>query len=372
MDECDEIRFDLFAPGSFPDVLQEVAILSGTRCRPAVEAATIRIVDHSPTTREWTHSVTDSGSWTRYLLDPVHLTALSHAQGHRLARPLGTLVAFEVSIVTGANDFFSVDDATLAAYGLEEWAVPLLPRTRHAPGLVFHQGDWDATRHSGARSWLLDFGADSPDPERSEGPARYLRMGEEQALPRRYKCRIRDPWFRVPGFVRGELLLSKRSHNWPRVIVNEIGAYTTDTIYRGRLVSADRTARDIAASFHNSLTLLTVELEGRSFGGGVLELVPSETARLTAIVPRGAERMLPELDAVARSSGADALIRASDAFLVSAGALAPDLLPLLCEARELLESRRFERSKHETAGSLLAGAATAARKDGDSRRTEPA
>ena len=174
--------------------------------------------------------------------------------------------------------------------------------------------------------------------------------------------------FACPGFVRGELLLSKRSHNWPRVIVNEIGAYTTDTIYRGRLVSADRTARDIAASFHNSLTLLTVELEGRSFGGGVLELVPSETARLTAIVPRGAERMLPELDAVARSSGADALIRASDAFLVSAGALAPDLLPLLCEARELLESRRFERNNSPHAP----GAATAARKDGDSRRTEPA
>ena len=105
MDECDEIRFDLFAPGSFPDVLQEVAILSGTRCRPAGEAATIRIVDHSPTTREWTHRVTDAGSWTRYLLDPVHLIALSHAQGHQLARPLGTLVAFEVSIVTGRQRF---------------------------------------------------------------------------------------------------------------------------------------------------------------------------------------------------------------------------------------------------------------------------
>ena len=72
----------------------------------------------------------------------------------------------------------------------------------------------------------------------------------------------------------GSLLLSKRSHRYPRMIVNQAGAYTTDTIYRGKAGAWRRvSARALSAGFHNSLTLLSAELEGRSFGGGVLELV---------------------------------------------------------------------------------------------------
>lgn len=344
INECGEIRFDLFAPGSFPDVLQEVAILSGIREPAKQGVAQLEIIEHGATARRWTYRVPDSGVWTRYLLDPPHLAALEEGQRLPAAEPLASIVAFEVSIVTGANEFFSVDDATLAQYNLEPWAIPLLPRTRHAPGLVFTRDDWNAARQAGARTWLLSFATARPDPLAHAGPADYLRCGEELALHERYKCRIREPWFRVPGIVCGELLLSKRSHLWPRVVVNEAEAYTTDTIYRGRLLTAKRAARDVAAAFHNSLTLLTAELEGRSFGGGVLELVPSEIGRLTTLIPRGIGRFLPRLDAVARAEPA-ALIAETDAQLIQAGALPADLVPLLQEARELLAERRFERNK---------------------------
>ena len=86
----------------------------------------------------------------------------------------------------------------------------------------------------------------------------------------------------------GSILASKRSHRYPRVILNGANAYTTDTIYRGRLLpGCSRNPADLVASFHNSLTLLTAEIEGRSFGGGVLELVPSEVGRLLVAVPDG-------------------------------------------------------------------------------------
>ena len=54
-------------------------------------------------------------------MGPPHLEALEEARNSPLAQPLAALVAFEVSIVTGANDFFSVDDETLADYALEPW-----------------------------------------------------------------------------------------------------------------------------------------------------------------------------------------------------------------------------------------------------------
>jgi hypothetical protein len=48
----------------------------------------------------------------------------------------------------------------------------------------------------------------------------------------------------------------------------------------------------------NSLTALSAELEGRHYGGGVLELVPSEIERL--LVPNP-EKIKPNLKALDRS-----------------------------------------------------------------------
>lgn len=347
LDECESVRFDLFAPESFPDVLQEVAILSGRRVGASTAAEkSLEIVDHdAAATRRWRHNVTDSGPWTRYLLDPSHLSALESAQRLPDARPFKEIVRFAVGIVTGATGYFSVDDGTLAAYELRPWAQPLLPRLRHAPGLVFSAADHAAAQAEGAKVWLLDFGKDRANPLAFASAASYIRLGEQLELPQRYKCRIREPWYRVPGITRGELLLSKRSHFGPRLVLNQAGAYTTDTIYRGHMATTKRTAEDVVASFHNTLTLLTAEIEGRSFGGGVHELVPSEIARLTTVVPPGVGNALSRLDAIARREDSETLVKATDDYLVRIGSLPRDLLPTLREAREILVSRRFDRNR---------------------------
>lgn len=346
---CDALRFDHFPPGSFPEVLQEVGVLSGVRAEPSAHA-TLALVEHDAAGREIAvarHRVAAAeASWTRYLLAPEALDVLAALTVEPTAVALEEVATFEVSIVTGANDFFSVDEATAASQGLRPWAVPLLPRIRHAPGLVLTEDDYAAAARAGARTLLLDFSAERADPTASPGPAAYLRSGEAQALHTRYKCRIREPWFRVPGVRRGALLLSKRSHAYPRVVVNAAGCFTTDTIYRGRARCSSLPAEAIGAAFHNSLTLLSAELEGRSFGGGVLELVPSEIARLA--FPARASDMggeLPELDALARRGDPEALVARTDALLAARAGLDRDALRVLSDARLLLRDRRFERNR---------------------------
>jgi hypothetical protein len=207
--------------------------------------------------------------------------------------------------------------------------------------------DVRAARNAGSRTWLLDFDASAPDPEASRGPRDYLHAGLEKGLSTRYKCRIREPWYRVPSVRAGRLLLSKRSHLFPRLMLNQTGAYTTDTIYRGDvLAGASISAADIVVAFHCSLTLLTVELEGRSFGGGVLELVPSEIARLSIISEAGLGETLAGLDrAVRAGADPDDLVTETDAILVRRGLLPPDLAVLLAEARHELMSRRLHRNE---------------------------
>ncbi len=338
---ADAVRADLFPPGSFPGALQEVVVLSGVRRAPA--AARLRVAEGGSA---WDCDLDpDAPTWTRYLLAPRERAALDEARALPAVAALGTVARFEVAIVTGANDFFSLDAATVAAYDLAPWTKPLLPRIRHAGGLVYAPADHAAIAAAGQKAHLLHFAAELPDPRGAARPAKYLEVGEAAGLPARYKCAIRDPWFRVPHVRAGRLLLSKRSHRYPRVVLNEAGAFTTDTIYRGAMKPshADREA-DLVAGFHNSLTLLTAEVEGRSFGGGVLELVPGEVARLAVPGAPGLGSALPDLDALARKGNEEALVAATDRCLAAAGiGLTPGLLATLADARASLLARRLAR-----------------------------
>ncbi len=313
-------------------------------------AAPLTVVEHLPgKPLGWMHEVQESApTWTRYLLTPAQLSALHQVTGlpgfHRLAE----VARLSVSTVTGANEYFSVGDGTLSRYRLDTWALPLLPRIRHAAGLFFSQQDHGELAKLDCPRWLLSFGPQSPDPEQTPAAASYLRHGEELRLHQRYKCRIRDPWYRVPIVQPGSLLLSKRSHRYPRLVLNPAGVTTTDTIYQGRMTTAfEGREADLVAGFHNTATLLTAEIEGRSFGGGVLELVPTEIGRVCVPMLPGLGQALGQLDELARSAGPDSddLVRRTDALLAEATPkLTPDLLGELRAARAALLQRRMDRT----------------------------
>jgi adenine-specific DNA-methyltransferase len=347
------LRFDLFPPGSFPGVLQQVVSLSGQKREGENGGSiTLTVAEHdvrASRPRSWTHNVpVGAQSWTRYLLTPDQLDAYREAQTHSAVHPLGHVAKFEVAAVTGANEFFSIGAEQLKKYGLAPWAVDLLPRIRHARGLRYTERDQQELAESSAKAFLLDFAASKPDPLESSGASQYLSLAETSGIPLRYKCRIRTPWFRVPWIKAGPLMLSKRSHRYPRVVLNEARVVTTDTIYRGALIAGAAVREpDLVAGFHNSLTMLSAEIEGRSFGGGVLELVPSEIARLLVPILPGFGDELDRLDDISRgtndSENNDELVDETDRLLLKTG-LRSDLLDTLREGRSSLLARRLERT----------------------------
>jgi hypothetical protein len=86
----------------------------------------------------------------------------------------------------------------------------------------------------------------------------------------------------------------KRSHDMPKLILNKADAFTTDTAYRVKTNYINSNL--FVFSFINSLTALSAEIEGRSYGGGVLELVPSEINKLLIPIPCSIEVKLEELN----------------------------------------------------------------------------
>jgi adenine-specific DNA-methyltransferase len=339
-----QLRVDLFPPKSFPGVLQEVVVLSGQISHGRVGETKVLVHDYT-TSDSWRHLLDDAaGTWTGLLLRPEHLGAVTAALAEDAVLPLRDVAKLSVATVTGANDYFCISDPVRQAYALEGWTRSLLDRTRHAEGLEYTNDDHAANVAAGHRTWLLDA---SLGDGTSAGLEDYVREGEQLSLHTRYKTRIRSPWWRVPVVAPGTLMLSKRSNQHPRLIRNRVGVVTTDTVYQGSpLPCFAGREQDIVASFHNSLTLLTAELNGRSFGGGVLELVPTEIASLALPLAETTSRDFFHLDQLVRAghSDADALVRATDSLIMRKLELDRDMWRLVADARQMLRDRRLVRS----------------------------
>lgn len=339
-----QMRVDLFPPRSFPGVLQEVVVLSGQVTRGAAHGVKVHVHDHA-LGDSWRHVLDDGvGTWTGLLLLPEHIDAVKMAQAVPGVHSLGAVAKLSVATVTGANDYFCVTDEIRQRYDLDAWARPLLDRVRHAEGLDYTTADQETNINAGRPGWLLDSSLSSVV---SAGAAAYIREGEQSDLDVRYKTRIRTPWWKVPVVKPGSLMLSKRSNQYPRLIKNSAGVVTTDTVYQGSPLQAFAgREQDIVTCFHNSLTLVTAEMNGRSFGGGVLELVPSEISSLALPLAETTPDHFKGLDALVRTGGAntDLLINETDALLTRQLRLDPDVWRLVAEARRALRDRRLART----------------------------
>jgi len=215
--------------------------------------------------------------WMRALLTHRERSLLESVSKHSSVRSFQEISGVDVGIVTGANGFFLVPQQIVDQHGLHRWAFPMFGRSQHVRGIIYDSKSHSENVADGLPSSFLWFG----DREIGRFPAsvqRYIREGEKKGLPGRYKCRIRTPWYNVPSIFPAPVAMLKRSHNFPRLILNPMKALTTDTAYR--VLPTGIAAGTMVYCFINSLTVLMTELEGRHYGGGVLEMVPSEIERL--------------------------------------------------------------------------------------------
>lgn len=106
----------------------------------------------------------------------------------------------------------------------------------------------------------------------------YHAQGEASGVAARYKCRIRKPWYVVPGLKTPDLVLSVFSER-PVLVVNNAGYLASNSLLCG-YCRVPGSAAQVAAAWYTSLTLLQCELEVHALGGGVMVLVPGEAGAI--------------------------------------------------------------------------------------------
>jgi adenine-specific DNA-methyltransferase len=284
---------------------------------------------------------TVEGKWTRALLDSDARTLIDELADHPEVHRFDQVALVDVGIVTGANKYFLVTDAVVRQYKLYKWAYPMFGRSEHCPGVIYDEQQHRENARRGNPTNFLWFREAKPAAELRA----YLELGEQQKLHTRYKCRMRSPWYIVPSVYSTEIGMLKRAHDTPRLILNRMGAYTTDTAYRIRTCAVP--AEKLVSCFVNPLTALSAELEGRHYGGGVLELIPSEIERLFIPLPSKIDLSVNELDSAVRRLPIDQVLSEQGKAVLGAVGVSRSKQNNLLEAWQKLRDRRRRTSRDD-------------------------
>ncbi len=315
---------DLF----FENAEQEVVLVLATGARPdspagrtcrvaMTEVATVRDV-----TRRSPRAVLaaaapktvrhDREKWLKYFLSAREIAFLRELRGSDVAAPLAAHASVDVGVVTGKNEFFVLTSEAAASVGGRRYTVPLVSRTAHLRGASIARREWRALAAAGDRVHLLHLaphGAGTLPPSLRA----YVRSGARRGFDRGYKCSIREPWYAVPSVWVPSGFLFRQIYDFPRAVLNRADATSTDTIHRLRCKSAPR--RTIA-SLYTHLTAASAEVEGRSYGGGVLELEPTEAERLLSPARLGGGLPLAECDRLVRAGQIERVLLENDRLVL--------------------------------------------------------
>lgn len=239
-----------------------------------------------------------SNKWTFYFLEQKEIDFLEEVSKNCSIPNIGDYADVEVGITTGSNEFFTVPLLTVEAFGLQPFAKPLVGRSVQVNSLIFTYNDWLQNKKLKARAYLLIFPTFKELKKHKEA-LKYLSNGEKKGIQKGYKCGIRDEWQIVPSVWISDALFIRRNNLFPKLIINEARAYTTDTMHRVK-IKENVDIKAFTASFYNSLSFAFSEISGRSYGGGVLELMPSEVERILLPYRDSNANLLQEVDEMIR------------------------------------------------------------------------
>lgn len=218
--------------------------------------------------------------WTKYFLSNRDIHLIDSIRNDNRFVKFNQLARVEVGITTGNNNYFCVNHQQVEQYDLEGICRPLIARSVNINGIIFTEEDWRENIERGAKTYLIDF-PDIDIEQYTEGQRNYIELGERNGENKGYKCRIRDRWYRIPSVRTSDAFFLRRNYLYPKFMLNseEVEAVSTDTMHRVTFNNEEDKKR-VLLSYYNSIGLAFTEIEGRSYGGGVLEILPGEVGKI--------------------------------------------------------------------------------------------
>lgn len=296
------------------------------------------------------HPATPSARWTTALVDADALDTVALLTGAGSIAPLETWGRVNLGAVTGNNRYFTMSPAEAKARRLQpEELVPISPPgSSHLRALSLTRGQWTQLGEAGERTLLFRPGANP-----SRAALRFIKEGERDGVHEAYKCRVRAPWWRVPVGPPPDLFFTYMNSETTQLCANPLRLLHLNSLHGLYMTPAlRRLAPALALASLNSATMLSAEVVGRSYGGGILKMEPREAARLAVPSPQALAPLAPLLSsavprvrAMLRRGDLPAAVSEVDELVLVKGlGLDPERVHELRRSRSLLATRRRTRA----------------------------
>lgn len=342
------IEITTFEDSVFSEIEQDICLVylrNEQQGRPYIKYTTL--VSDTNTTKTFESIIQRNKplkKWSNCILNDAETETLLKAASH--FPKIKTFGEISPGIVTGANSYFVLPKDQIDALNVaENLKLSVLTKGSYVPSLLlFKTSDFESVETHQKRTRLLNLNA-AEERAFSQELKKYLKAGEEKKIHERYKCKQRKRWFDVPIIRTGEACFFKRFHKLPKLIVNEAAIHTTDVSYNIRF-NEEINPASFAFCFYNSLTMALCEYNGRFYGGGVGELVPSEFKEICVPYHEISEEKISYLDNLFRENAPyTEIIDYVDSHVLAE--LPNDVISLLQQIRNRYLTRRMKLYRRE-------------------------
>lgn len=211
--------------------------------------------------------------FTSALLSDEGSRLLSQLHNNGVVEPIINSCKFKIGYVSADKGFFHPSQPTVDKYSIPKGN--LVPSILNSKEINGGTGVGLSVKAGQCASRLYL-------PEKTtEGDMQYIESGVLEGVAERYKCRNRKPWYITPGVEIPDVILSVFG-DVPKLIVNGGGYAASNSLLCGTL-APETDKRDFACRWYNSLTLLSIELNVHSLGGGSLVIIPGEADALSIV-----------------------------------------------------------------------------------------
>ena len=294
----------------FPDIEQEVVVFIGEK---GEEEKGIRIIEMNNLSGFAQLDLSQNGfqklqhvkeKWTKYFVNAEEMALIQELRADKRFAKFSEYGIINVGTTTGNNGYFSITEETAEKYQLSDITLPLIGRSSHAHGIYFTAQDWEKNKIAGKRARLISF----PEIPYDEYPAKhkeYISLGEANGEHEGYKCSIRERWYIVPSVWVPDAFFLRRNNFYPKFVLNKCDAVSTDTMHRMKF-NDGVDPENVLLAYYNSISFAFTEICGRSYGGGVLEILPGEMGnillpKVERIDSELRNKLLEHIDAIVRN-----------------------------------------------------------------------
>jgi len=221
----------------------------------------------------------DTEKWTKYFLNPREINFLRTIKDSNRIPVANDILDVDVGIVTGRNEFFMLRQSQVEEWNLKENTTKVVSKSNQLSGIIFNDVDFDANANDNLPNQL--FLPENVEFDQLDSQSqKYIKYGEEKEFHTGYKCRTRKKWYITPSLWIPQGFALRQVNRYPKLVLNNVEASSTDTIHRVRFISKEYSPESIVICFLNSLTFAFSEVTGRSYGGGVMTFEPTEIEEL--------------------------------------------------------------------------------------------